>query len=149
MKLAHFRSNELLSCMCNTISDLNAQERKNGCVDKAIFRAIKEGIFEFIFHIVKANPDLVSSVGAETRNIFSVAVRYRQAKIYSLIYGLDTKNFVTYHRDPLGNNILHMAGKLAPSTHLNRIPGAALQMQRELQWFKVISLTLHFSVTLN
>ncbi|TXG68387.1 hypothetical protein EZV62_003322 [Acer yangbiense] len=30
-------------------------------------------------------------------------------------------------------NILHLAGKLVPST---RVPGAVLQMQRELQWFK-------------
>ena len=39
--------------------------------------------------------------------------------------------------DNSGNNMLHMAGFLAPSSQLSRIPGAALQMQRELQWFKV------------
>jgi hypothetical protein len=37
-----------------------------------------------------------------------------------------------------------MAGMSADSTQLNRIPGAALQLQRELQWFKVISFALYF-----
>ena len=45
-----------------------------------------------------------------------------------------------------GNNLLHEAGMSAPSTSLDHIAGAALQMQRELQWFKVISLTFNFSV---
>uniref|UniRef100_A0A7N0TYS2 PGG domain-containing protein n=1 Tax=Kalanchoe fedtschenkoi TaxID=63787 RepID=A0A7N0TYS2_KALFE len=37
-----------------------------------------------------------------------------------------------------GNNILHLAGRLAPSHRLRIVSGAALQMQRELQWFKEI-----------
>ncbi|XP_026396686.1 ankyrin repeat-containing protein NPR4-like [Papaver somniferum] len=36
-----------------------------------------------------------------------------------------------------GNTVLHYAAKLAPFDHLNTISGAYLQMQRELQWFKV------------
>jgi len=36
--------------------------------------------------------------------------------------------------------MLHMAGMTGASIQINQIPGAALQMQRELQWFKVISL---------
>ncbi|CAA2990513.1 Ankyrin repeat-containing protein At3g12360 [Olea europaea subsp. europaea] len=36
------------------------------------------------------------------------------------------------------NNILHLAAKLAPSSRLNSVSGAALQMQRELQWFKEV-----------
>ncbi|PON82527.1 PGG domain containing protein [Trema orientale] len=40
--------------------------------------------------------------------------------------------------DNSGNNMLHVAGLLAPSNQLNRIQGAALQMQRELQWFKEV-----------
>ncbi|KAL9691742.1 hypothetical protein QQ045_012168 [Rhodiola kirilowii] len=36
------------------------------------------------------------------------------------------------------DNILHLAGRLAPSDRLRIVCGAALQMQRELQWFKEI-----------
>nr|GEX24094.1 protein accelerated cell death 6-like isoform X2 [Tanacetum cinerariifolium] len=40
--------------------------------------------------------------------------------------------------DKDGNNLLHLAGKLAPIHKLNLVSGAALQMQRELQWFEEV-----------
>ncbi|KAE8124497.1 hypothetical protein FH972_019376 [Carpinus fangiana] len=145
MKLAHVQSHELLRHMCEEISNSNDQERRRiGCVYSAIFRAIKEGIFEFVYEIVRGNPDLVWSYDRNSRNIFLTAVLHRQSKIFSLIYRLQVKNVIVYSRDDSKHNILHMAGMSADSTQLNRIPGAALQMQRELQWFKVISFALYF-----
>ena len=147
MKLAHFLSRELLSRMKDQILISNEQQRKTGCVYSAILRASKEGNFELVFDIVKADPQLVWSNDEKSRSIFSAAVHYRHAKIFSLIYGLDIKSALTGSRDSSNmNNLLHMAGMSAPSTSINDIPGAALQMQRELQWFKVISLTFIFSV---
>ena len=147
MKLAHFLSHELLSRMKDQIFISNTQQRMTGGVYGNILRAIKEGIFEFVFDIVKAGPELVWCHDGESRNIFSVAVQYRRAKIFSLIYGLDSKSGLASGVDSLNhNNLLHMAGMSAPSTSLDHIAGAALQMQRELQWFKVISLTFNFSV---
>ena len=147
MKLAHFLSHELLSRMKDQILISNTQQRMTGLVYAAILRAVKEGIYEFVFDIVKADPELAWSNDSKRRSIFSVAVQYRHAKIFSLIYGLDIKSALTGSRDSSNmNNLLHMAGMSATSTSINDIPGAALQMQRELQWFKVISLTLNFSV---
>ena len=147
MKLAHFRSRELLRRMKDQILISNTQQRTTGGVCEAIIRAIKEGIFEFVFEIVKADPQNLWTHDEKSTNIFSVAVHYRHAKIFSLIYDLDIKVVLANCIDSLhGNNLLHMAGMLAPSTSLDHIAGAALQMQRELQWFKVISLTLNFSV---
>ncbi|KAI3920271.1 hypothetical protein MKW92_038862 [Papaver armeniacum] len=40
------------------------------------------------------------------------------------------------------NTILHYAANLAPSAKLNLVSGAALQMQRELQWFKGVERIL-------
>ncbi|KAJ0016736.1 hypothetical protein Pint_12056 [Pistacia integerrima] len=48
------------------------------------------------------------------------------------------KHLLLMSQDKSENNILHLAGKLAPLYQLNRIPGAALKMQRELQWFKEV-----------
>ena len=147
MKLAHFLSRELLSRMKDQILISNDQQRTTCDVSGAILRAIKEGIFEFFFEMVKADPQYLWSSDEKSANTFSVAVQYRHAKIFSLIYGLDIKSALTSSVDPSNeNNLLHMAGMLAPSTSINDIPGAALQMQRELQWFKVISLTFNFSV---
>ncbi|KAK4593451.1 hypothetical protein RGQ29_017525 [Quercus rubra] len=115
----------------------NEQQWKTGCVYSPIVRACKEGNFELVFEIVKANPQNLWTHDNKAPSIFSVAVQYRQAKIFSLIYGLNMKNSLASAIDSLyGNNLLHMAGMLAPSTSLNHIAGAALQMQRELQWFK-------------
>ncbi|KAI3830626.1 hypothetical protein MKX03_016458 [Papaver bracteatum] len=40
------------------------------------------------------------------------------------------------------NTLLHYAAKLAPLAKLNLVSGAALQMQRELQWFKGVESIL-------
>ena len=147
MKLTHFLSRELLSQMKDQILISNTQQRTTGRVYGAIRRAIKEGIFEFVFDIVKADPQLVWSRDENSTSIFSVAVQYRHAKIFSLIYGLDVKSaLISFIDSSKKNNLLHKAGMSAPSTSINDIPGAALQMQRELQWFKVISHTFYFSV---
>ena len=146
MKLTHFLSNELLSLMKEQFSISNFQLRKTGRINDAILRATKEGIFEFIFEMVKAVPLFVWCKNATSSSIFSVAVQYRRAKIFCLIYGLDMKNALASSPDSSDNNLLHMAGMSAASTSLNDIPGAALKMQRELQWFKVISLTFNFLV---
>ena len=143
MKLTHFLSRELLSRMGHQISISNIQQREIGRVGDALVRATKEGIFVFVFDIVKSNPELVWSHDEKSSSIFSVAVQYRQAKIFSLIYGLNMKNSLAKGTDSFyGNNLLHMAAMFKDSTLHKDILGAALQMQRELQWFKVISLTL-------
>uniref|UniRef100_A0A2C9V0U1 PGG domain-containing protein n=2 Tax=Manihot esculenta TaxID=3983 RepID=A0A2C9V0U1_MANES len=70
------------------------------------------------------------------QNIFLLAVKHRQEKIFNLLYQMGTHNiFAASLADDLGNNMLHLAGKLEPSI---KISGAALQMQRELQWFKEV-----------
>ena len=147
MKLTHFLSNELLNRMKVELLISNSQQTRAGRVGDAIIRATKEGIFEFVFEMVKADPIFVFSHDAESSNIFSAAVQYRRAKIFSLICGLNIINALAFGIDSFyGNNLLHMAGMSAPSTSLNYIPGAALKMQRELQWFKVISFTFNFLI---
>ncbi|XP_059438743.1 ankyrin repeat-containing protein ITN1-like [Corylus avellana] len=143
MKLISAQCHELMHHMCEQISNSNLQQRVKGGVYAAIFCAIKNGIFEFVFDVVKANSELLRSFDRDSRTIFSTAVLYRQAKIFSLIYGLEAKNLLTYYSDVHGNHILHMAGMSAASTLINRIPGAALQMQRELQWFKEVETIVH------
>ncbi|XP_052198339.1 uncharacterized protein LOC127805629 [Diospyros lotus] len=48
------------------------------------------------------------------------------------------KHILPLRHDKKNNNMLHLAGRLAPPSKLNLIPGAALQMQHELQWFKEV-----------
>ena len=125
----------------------NFQLRKTGRINDAILRATKEGIFEFVSEMVKADPQAVFCKDEVTRTIFSAAVQNRRAKIFGLIYDSNMKIVLASASDSTnGNTLLHMAGMSAPSTSLDHIAGAALQMQRELQWFKVIFLTFNFLV---
>lgn len=146
MKLAHLRYHEILHHICKEIPNLNFEQRDAACVYSAIFRAIKDGNFEFLYEIVRRNPDLLWWTSKDNESIFMVAVRYRQAKIFSLIYQLGAKNSMLSVFTKDVNYTLHVAGVLAPSSQLNLLPGAALQMQRELQWFKVCLLILYCSI---
>jgi hypothetical protein len=145
MKLHHVQSQELFNIMCKEVLDSNIERRKKGCVYTAIFHSIEKGNFEFIFGLVKENPDLLWSRRGDISSIFQYAVLHRQANIFSLIYRLPVKKTMTTWVNQKDNTILHMAGMIGSSILLNQIPGAALQMQRELQWFKVISLISNFS----
>ena len=132
--------------MKEQISISNTQQTRNSCA-AAIIRATKSGIFEFVFEMLKVDPQFVWFGDASSANIFSVAVQYRRANVFSLIYGDNMIGSLARGVDRCySNNLLHKAGMSAPSTSLNDIPGAALKMQRELQWFKVISLTFNFLV---
>jgi hypothetical protein len=135
-KSVHAKSHELLVHMCKRE---RTRAQVNAAYD-AIFRSIEKGNFDFIFGLLKANSDLIWGLGEDNEPIFSFVALHRQAKIFSLIYRLANKNEMTTWVDKKGNTMLHMAGMTGASIQINRIPGAALQMQRELQWFKVISL---------
>ncbi|KAJ4975839.1 hypothetical protein NE237_000945 [Protea cynaroides] len=106
---------------------------------RPLFTAVELGIVEFISVLIHSSPDLIWKVDDESRSIFHIAVAYRQEKIFNLIYDLGAlKECIASFVDSNDNNMLHLAAKLAPSSRLNTISGAALQMQREYQWFKEV-----------
>ena len=110
---------------------------------KALHLAAKEGNVEFVLRVSKAFPQLNFRVSSGLWNTFFFAIKHRQAEVFNLIHGLRVKNMIATQIDTFGNNMLHVAGQLAPPSQLNRIAGPALQMQRELQWFKVRN-NIHF-----
>ncbi|KAG2673957.1 hypothetical protein I3760_13G113200, partial [Carya illinoinensis] len=143
MKLIHVQSHKLLCQICEVISNSDEQERTDSHVYGAIICAVKSGIIEFVFEMLRENPDLVWTGDERGRNIFSLAVLHRQAKILSQLFELHLSTTRTCSLDVNGNGMLHMAGMSERSTMLNRIPGAALQMQKELQWFKEVETIVH------
>ena len=113
-----------------------------------VIQAVKQGNVDFATEMIKSTPQLVQETDINDRNIFFIAILNRQEKIFSLLHGLNNvkKMKMTSNVDRFGNNMLHLAAMLAPSNQLDGISGAALQMQRELQWFKVsiFHLLTHF-----
>ncbi|XP_042959336.1 uncharacterized protein LOC122294554 isoform X8 [Carya illinoinensis] len=140
-KKIHVQSNELLSQMCHVISESNTKQLVDGLVCTAICRAAENGIVEFVYEMLNTNRTLILWAQDENgRNILMLGVLHRQEKIFSILYRLDgnMSRYLTCLADKYGNNMLHMAGMIEDSTRINQIPGAALQMQRELQWFKEV-----------
>ncbi|KAG6671037.1 hypothetical protein I3843_Q019500 [Carya illinoinensis] len=143
MKKIHNQYNELLSHMCEVISKSNPQQHKDGLVYSAILQATKYGMFEFVSKMLEKNLELIWVRDGDERNLFMLAVLHRHEKIFNILYSQDMMmdNYLVMFKGILdvgGNNILHMAGMIEHPTRVNQIPGAALQMQRELQWFKAV-----------
>ncbi|KAF5446457.1 hypothetical protein F2P56_032085 [Juglans regia] len=147
MKLVHVRSYELVSCMCKAVSTLDHQDMINGGVYSAIFRAMREGILEIVVGIVTANPKLLHIRDAENRGIVMLAALHRHADIFYATFRFRQASMWAANRDIFGNNILHMVAMLTEFTPLDHIPGAALQMQRELQWFKEVESLCNPTIT--
>nr|TKR66365.1 uncharacterized protein D5086_0000310550 [Populus alba] len=93
---------------------------------------------QFICSCIWSKP--IVSTNATVR-IYVPAQRLRESKniILQVLSQLRVfaENLFTF-LDSSGNTMLHLAAKLSPPSQLSRISGAALQMQRELQWYKEV-----------
>ncbi|XP_010694923.1 ankyrin repeat-containing protein NPR4 isoform X4 [Beta vulgaris subsp. vulgaris] len=137
-KLMHHQAILLVKCLCLEIMELD-DAKAFSMLQEPLHLAAKLGIDEFIEEIVGAFPPAIWSVNEENHNVFQLAVTYRRENVFNLIYQMsEYRHLVTRYIDPHGNNILHLAGRLPPPDRLNLVSGAALQMQRELQWFKEV-----------
>ncbi|XP_028758958.1 uncharacterized protein LOC114717901 [Neltuma alba] len=133
MKLQYAQAAEILKLVCENLMFLNeAKRRING---GAMIEAAKAA--EFLLRVTKANPKLISQVtfGHSTYlAFFFVAVECRKAKIFNLLRSFCFKNMAAAMiANDTKNHLLPAEALLAPSSYLNRISGAALQMQREVQ----------------
>ncbi|CAN6708881.1 unnamed protein product [Malus baccata var. baccata] len=140
LKLTHVRLTSILTFMCDGITQLNHKEMRNGLVYEAVYSAVQNGTVEIVRSLCEARPELLFRGLKDGKNIFQYAVECRQENVFSLIYGVRQRNLITTLRDHSDNSILHYAGMLSPlaKEKLDRIAGAALQMQRERQWYKEV-----------
>ncbi|XP_031278621.1 ankyrin repeat-containing protein NPR4-like isoform X2 [Pistacia vera] len=107
---------------------------------KFIFEAAKFGNSQFLAELIGRYPDLMYQLDEHGYSIFHIAVLYRHANVFNLIYeiGFTKELFVTCEDEDQQNNILHLAAKLPHPSRIGIVSGAALQMQQELLWFKEI-----------
>ncbi|KAL5773578.1 hypothetical protein ACOSQ2_013502 [Xanthoceras sorbifolium] len=107
---------------------------------RLIFVAAEQGNDELLSKLIHGYPDLIFKVNDDGYTIFHVAVLNRHERIFNLIYETGSiKDVIVAMEDEQQNNILHLAAKLPPSNRLKILSGAALQLQRELLWFKEVS----------
>ncbi|XP_047336564.1 ankyrin repeat-containing protein ITN1-like [Impatiens glandulifera] len=125
--------NQVLQLSEKEITDLISKP------SRLLFDAVEQGNVEFLVMLVGSYPDLLWSVNGRQHSLFHTAILCRQEHILKLIYEIGAiKDLIVCLTDKDDNNMLHFAGKLAPPSRLTIVSGAALQMQRELLWFKEI-----------
>ncbi|XP_040362769.1 ankyrin repeat-containing protein At5g02620 isoform X1 [Rosa chinensis] len=104
-----------------------------------LFDAAELGNYEFLAMLMSSYPELVWETNEKNRTIIHVAVLHRHASIFNLVHEIGSiKDVIVTYEDDQGNNIVHMAAKLAPQNQLNLESGVALQMHRELVWFEEV-----------
>ena len=134
-----------MRCLCEKIEKISSESELHQCsVHDAMLQAAKYGIIEFINSMREANPDLLWAMDQNKRGIFAHAILNRQDKVFKLIYKIDGQKEWKTSIDVFGNNLLHLAAELGPPSYRRRRSNPALQMQRELLWFKVIKFYHYF-----
>ncbi|RYR61305.1 hypothetical protein HN51_005665 [Arachis hypogaea] len=139
MKKNHHLACEILKWLSKKISELDETKLHKCFAYDSMLHAAKYGLVEFIDSMRHANPDLLWAMDKNERGIFSHAIAYRHDRVFRFIHEIEgRKEMIASREDVFDNNILHLAAELGPSSYLGRFPNSALQMQKELQWFKAV-----------
>ncbi|XP_073278160.1 uncharacterized protein [Primulina huaijiensis] len=136
-KVMHRQTLELVKCLCTALQSLSCSDA-SPIYESAMVKAARKGIHEVVEVIIEMFPNAIYAEESKTEcSIFHIAARERVENIFNLIYHMNERKQYFYDRtDSSGNNFMHICGELAPPHKLNLVSGAALQMQRELQWSK-------------
>ncbi|PSS02021.1 Ankyrin repeat-containing protein [Actinidia chinensis var. chinensis] len=138
-KQMHDQALQLAKCVCKEIQSLNDSNAYESHAKDPLFKAARLGVHEVVEEIVDSFPSLVWARDKNNCSIFKWAILERHENVFNLLYHMsEHKSIIMNFKDNEGNTPLHWAGNLAPQNKLNIFPGAALQMQRELQWFEEV-----------
>eukprot|EP00261_Vitis_vinifera_P036284 XP_019077527.1 PREDICTED: uncharacterized protein LOC100256071 isoform X3 [Vitis vinifera] len=132
------KSKQKLQCPENC----QTSEKKN----TPILIAAKNGVKEMVEKILEVNPVAINDKNEEKKNVVLLAVENRQPEVYELLVKRKfRKDSVFRAVDNDGNSALHLAAMLSNYQPWH-IPGAALQMQWEMKWYKYVkdSMPPHF-----
>ncbi|KAI3674854.1 hypothetical protein L2E82_51873 [Cichorium intybus] len=139
MKMTHALSNKLVNRICKIVIEKVDHDIAWKIFGSGITTAVKYGTYEIIEECISTYPGIIwYNVGGFY--LFLAAIKERQERVYNLVYQMSSHKVfaATQLDDEKNENALHIAAKLAPPHRLNVVTGAALQMQREIQWFKEV-----------
>ncbi|KAK3211623.1 hypothetical protein Dsin_016329 [Dipteronia sinensis] len=156
-KLKHVYAVELVNHVCTTLLSICDTFKdttyffNNAESPNSQLMAASLGIDEIITTCVQYFPDLVFIGMTEDHhqlNLLQEAIANRQANIFYFIKEMPTiTQILNFDVNFESETTLHLAAKLAPSSvQLLSVSGAALQMQRELQWFKAGTRSPQFKI---
>ncbi|KAK1418418.1 hypothetical protein QVD17_27562 [Tagetes erecta] len=126
---------EVLEMVCDEIDKLDYNGTHHPYYTRPILEASCKNANEVVDEILSRSREAIQSTDQDGYDIIQLAIIHRSERVYNRIYDIgERKNRYRTIVDSSRNNILHLAGRLASSSVLNQRTGAALQLQRELQW---------------
>nr|GMD94651.1 ankyrin repeat-containing protein NPR4-like [Ipomoea batatas] len=153
---------EVFEKICNLWLSLSEEELRGLIMKTEILHyAAMEGNAEFIAMVLRRKPVLSLVLNKKGQTMFHVAVSHRQERVFNLIYEMGPfKELIHQIVDEDGNNILHLTAMLGQTVGDNKnvkakselfeetqkilprqlinVSGAALQLQREILWFREV-----------
>ncbi|XP_028753411.1 uncharacterized protein LOC114713002 [Neltuma alba] len=123
----------------NELESMPAPESGTITIDTPLTIATKNGVIEMVKAIFELFPSTIKYVNTEGKNIFLLAIEYRQTNVYCFLCKCKwLKESLSRQVDKEGNNALHLAVSLEFDP--NRDKGEAFNMQTEqLSWLYVVS----------
>ncbi|KAI3836659.1 hypothetical protein MKX03_034942 [Papaver bracteatum] len=140
-KVKHDQVAEIVDIICTgfePFGDFKLSQLTQSRAFDAVSLSTIHGIVEFFTALVKSNGDLIYQRDKNGNGLFQHAVLHRQENVFKAIIDMGIQHPTTALFDKGKNNILHYAAFWRPLLHLHKVSGAALQMQREIQWFKEV-----------
>ncbi|PWA76618.1 PGG domain-containing protein [Artemisia annua] len=134
----HKEAKKFLKWICNQ-NILKAKNSKDSPFDKfykeSLMEAACRDVYEVLDQILKLSSNAMKVKNKDGHNIIQLAVINRSTKVYNLLTPIiEGKGSYRRVMDVFNNNLLHLAGRLAPLAVLSCTSGAALQLQQDLQW---------------
>ncbi|MCL7042875.1 hypothetical protein MKW94_022546, partial [Papaver nudicaule] len=135
-KVKYYKTLRIVDMVSELLMNMNPTALREAGIFEAINRATIHGIVELFDSLAASNPSMLHFEDDDGRSLIQIATLRRQENIFRYISQLGQMYQNINSRDRDGNNILHSAGSWMPSPQLDKVPGAALQMQREIQWYQ-------------
>nr|XP_043638266.1 uncharacterized protein LOC122609276 [Erigeron canadensis] len=140
--MKHKKALMILERICKQIGTITKGAKIHNQYCGAFNAAVLKDNYEAVETIRRYFPIAIATRHNDN-SISQTIAKYRGEFILKLLEDLyvdkeSNSSLMNLAPDTEGNNVLHLAGLLAPIEKLNVVPGAALQMQKEVQWFQKI-----------
>ncbi|XP_024018929.1 uncharacterized protein LOC21402697 isoform X2 [Morus notabilis] len=143
-KRRHHCAIELVNLVCGQIIKMDAIEE--GFMGyQILYRATTSGIIEILRICFQLCPELIwVRLKDKDYSLLEAAVKNRHDEIFKFLirdkscFAIDSSFYYE-----VSTTLLHKTATLAPSLELLSVSGVALQMQREIQWFKAVEKLMY------